>query len=704
MNNIAFDSAIRNIVYRQEDGKLGVLTEDGSFRVLDNNLKTVSGFKSNLKQENNFRKTQFISNDLKYIALATPQTNKASVLDAANKKIIYTVAKNSGEVETLFINNNNKYLVSGGIDGRTYIFDLKTGHFLYNLPAHSDYVTTITITNTTQLVATGSFDSIIFVTNLSTLKNPTKLIGHNGYIVGIEFLNKGKLVSADKNGNLIIFDFVNRKVKKRLEKVPDDITVIKVDSNREFLFVGTKLGKVLVYDLIKEELFSDNLRKYTSAVTDISIAKEGILFVGLQNGHIYKEKLIDEERYNVLYEMKDYTAIYNELERSPFVIYTKAYQKMEFNWEQALSLAKDFLSQSKREEAKKVLEPFNNIPKKKSVIRTLLSEFEEFEKFKNYVDNKRYSLAYPLTLKYTSFLDTREYKKMESDWSRRFNKAQDIILDPRSEEIVKELLKDFRGIPSKTKQIQQLFKDKVVFNMFKRRLDSKNYREIFNFIKQHPYLKETEVYGALMKYADSCYINMVKALSTLDFLKVREYLDILEDFEDFENDLKEVQEEMTLLMYLIQYCKSNDKVKIYEIIDNLNYDIQLDCVTKIRKTWDEITDKADILSFNGDTKGLLELFKDFFIIKSKSTIIKKYILSAYAKKLEHFMKKSGKENEETKMSVKEKISELHELFGYIEEIESILYTFNSFYNENFRFTDEKPEQDVSKKAYDIFFG
>ena len=702
-NSTKLDSSIQSITYNEESKRLGVLTKDGNFRVFDKDLeKIVGGLKSNLPQEHDFRQTQFISNDLKYIVLAKQKTNEATVIDVEKKKKIYTISKNSGEVETLFINNSDKYLVSGGIDGRTYIFDLKNGHFLYNLPVHADFITAITITNTTQLVATGSYDSTIYVTNLSTLKNPVKLVGHNGYISGIEFLNKGKLVSADKNGNLIIFDFVQRKIKKRLEKVSDDITKIKVDASREFLFVGTKLGRILVYDLINETLFTDNFRKYNAAICDMALTKDGHLYVGLQSGHIYKENLIDEDMYNRFYEKKDYALIYKALENSPFIIYTQAYKKAEKRWQEALSSAKELLANKKIEEAKKLLEPFNDIPKKRSIIKTISSEFLEFEKFKNYVDGNKYSLAYQMTLKYTSFVDTKEYKKMESNWSKKFNKAQDIILDPRSDELVKDLLKDFRGIPSKTKQIQQLFKDKVVYNMFKKRLDSRNYKEIFNFIKQYPFLKESEVYGDLKKYADSCYINLKKALSNLDFLKVKEYMEILEGFEEYE--LKDIKNEMTMLIQLTQYCKNKDKIKIFDIIDNLNYDIELDCVKKIKKEWDAVTTKADIFSFRGDVEGMIELFKDYFIVKSKSTLIKKYIFSAYAEKLERLMRESSNTDKKSKELVKSKVIKANETFGTIEEIKSIVHSFNSFYNESFKITNEIPEQNVSRKIYVSFFG
>ncbi len=705
MKKIKFDSPIRSMILNEDKGILAVLTEDGSFRALNSHtLKLQSYFKTNLAQEHGFRRTTCISYDLDYIALAKPKTNQAMVIsNKINKKILYKISRNSGEVETIFINNTNKYLISGGVDGRTYVFNLKTGHFLYNIPSHADYITSITVTNTTQLIATGSFDGVIYVTNLNTLKNPIKYRSHHAYITGLEFLNKGKLLSSDRDGNLVVYDFIQRKVKKRLPKVPDDITKIKVDSKREFVFVGTKLGKILVYDLVRETLFSDNLYKYNTAVIDIDISHDGVLYIGLQDGYVYKEQLIDEQKYDDYLKQDNYQAIYAELQTSPFIIYSKAYQEVEKKWEQILIVAKDLLAQKKINEAKQILKPFEVVSKKRSAIRTILNEFEEFGKFKFYVDNKKYSLAYPLALKYKSFIDTKEYKKMENDWIKKFNKAQDIILDPGSDETTRELLKDFRGIPTKTRQIQQLLKDKVVFNMFKRKLDSKNYQEIFHFIKQYPFLKETDAYQQLMKFADSCYINLTKELSNLNLLKAKKYLEILMNFDEFEDEVKDINNEINLLMQLTQYCKENNKIKIYEIIDSLDYDIDLECVTKMVKEWDDVIEKANLLAFKGDTTQLLKLFENFFIIKSKNEIIKKYMLSAYAKKLEYFMQKATKDDVKTNKILKNKILELYNLFGYIEEIKSIIFIFNDFYHENFTIEHEKSPKHVTYQEYKNFF-
>ncbi len=703
MKHVDLGSAVRKISFCETDGRVGAITENGSFFVLNDELKKVAGFKTNYAQENGFRHTQFISYDLRYIALCKQKTNQAVIMDTVNKKVLYAASKNSGEIETIYIDVQNKYLVTGGMDGRTYMYDLKTGHFLYNLPSHADYVTAITMTNTTQLIATGSFDGKISVTNINTLKNAIKLLGHNAAIIGIEFLNKGKLVSADKNGGLIIFDFNQQKIHKRLESSPDEITAIKVDPNRDFLFVGSKLGRISVYDLKTESLLTHSLHKFSSPITDISIAKNNLLIVGFKSGMIFKNKLIDEEKYMKMYDAGEYAGIYKELEKSPFVIFSLAYEKVESKWEASFQIAKDYLADRKNEEAKTILIPFESVPKKKTLIRMLLNDFEEFNKFKSLVEMRRFALAYSLVLKYPLLEETKEYRMMENEWKRNFNKAQDIILDPRSDSAVSELFKDFKGIPSKTKQIQQLMKDKTIFNMFKKRTDAKNYKEVLALANQYPFLKELDAYKQFLKIANAAQVSLTKAMASLDYSKAREYIGLLESFEEYAQSAEEAKRELSLLIQLTGYCQSNDIKKLFEITDSLNYEIELDCIKKLQAKWNATLDHANSLAAKGDVVGVINSFGEYFKIDSKSDLIKKTILSAYRKKIEYFMQKAGKEDERTKLSIKNKILSLENLLGTTEELVSLDLAFKMFYGELVGLDGDKREKEVSREKYEEYF-
>ena len=67
------------------------------------------------------------------------------------------------------------------------------------------------------------------------------------------------------------------------------------------------------------------------------------------------------------------------------------------------------------------------------------------------------------------------------------------------------------------------------------------------------------------------------------------------------------------------------------------------------------------------------------------------------------MKKATKDDEKTKDLIKKKIMQLHNMFGYIEEIKSMLFLFNSFYQDSLTIQNEEPQKHVTYKQYKEFF-
>ena len=67
------------------------------------------------------------------------------------------------------------------------------------------------------------------------------------------------------------------------------------------------------------------------------------------------------------------------------------------------------------------------------------------------------------------------------------------------------------------------------------------------------------------------------------------------------------------------------------------------------------------------------------------------------------MQKSGQENEQVKKSIQNKILNLENMFGSIEEMKSLDFSFQSFYGKNVGLNNEKAERSISKKMYEEYF-
>ena len=140
-----------------------------------------------------------------------------------------------GEVESLAIDPNGRYFVTGGQDGKTFVWSLKTARLAFTLPPHADYVTTMAFSSNGQWLATGSYDKSITLLNIATMKKPLKLRGHAGAIFKLMFLPTFRLLSLDKDGSMIIWDIRSGKNLKRMTKVNDDVTSITAVRSSEKL-------------------------------------------------------------------------------------------------------------------------------------------------------------------------------------------------------------------------------------------------------------------------------------------------------------------------------------------------------------------------------------------------------------------------------------------------------------------------------------
>ena len=693
IQHLDFKLPILFLQFHEAENTIAVIDKSSALRILDETFNVASGFKVNIEHAHDFRKTAFIDNSFSYYVLSKPQTNKALLYDVATKKSLYSIGRNSGEIETIFIDRQKKYIISGGIDGKTFVYSLANAQLLYTLAAHTDYVTSVAVTNTTRLIATGSYDKTIFVNNITTLRNPVKLIGHTDMIVAIEFLNNGKLVSADREGNVIIFDFVKRKVHKRLEKIPDHITTMSIGENRRFLFVGTKLGSVAVYDLEEERQLTHKLVKVSSPITALVATHDGYLVVGTQSGSVDAFKIIEDEAvYEAYIAAKEYVKIYDACRENPFVLYSEAYEKVEQIWKKSLEAARLYLTKGAREKAKAVFKPFSDVREKRTMIQTLMQEFEQYNKFSDCVRNQKYALAYNLATQFKSFVETPLYKQMENEWKSKFNKAQDLIVEADGERKVKELLSPFAGIPSKTKQIQQLFKEKMVMNLFKKKLDAKNFKELFGFIDVHPYLKELDIYQELTQIADTTYINAEKAISEAKYSEARDHIDLLEYFDDFKEDCEELRHKINDSYTLENLYKEEKLQQAYNLIAGNIFLMDHPYALKLENVWDGLQEQAYAFANKGDIKSVLSLLENYFSIESKLELIKKVVIAAYLKRLEYYISKKAPYE-----TIIERLEKLLALTGLTDEIGSFIQLINRVYKSDYEASRQPSAVPFNKK-------
>jgi WD40 repeat protein len=660
-------------VVKYFEGKVGVVDNINTIRIYSvEDYKLIGGFKINLPENNPLENTVDISPYGNYLSIAIKGKNKTTIWDIKQKKLLHTLGWHKGEVLTVAFDFDENYLLTGGMDGRAYLWSVELGKMITSLPPHPDYIISGAFSRNSLWSATGSFDKLISITNISSMNITYRKKSHRGAVTKIKFLKNHRMISGDKTGEIIIWDYTKGKILSRLNSVADMVIDFATDENEEYLFVITKEKRVYLYDLHEYELITDSFVKLGELPSSITFINENsTLWVGTLGGSIYIFDIYEDVKFlqNALIK-KDFATAYELVKTNPFLKRTEDYKKLEEIWEKTLSGAYKLMEKGEYDKAKQLLSPFLAVPHKRSIIQTILNDFAEFEKFKNAVIKRKYPLAYSLASKYPSFRETVYYKKMEEDFKKVFNKAKELIKLKGKEDRVKELLMPFRGVPQKTPLIQALFNDKQLYDLFRSFLLSKKFDEFFKFVDRYPFLYETPEYESAIKFGEKLYKTSKELLKKGDYKHAMTYAEMLKSFPKFKDEAEEMIKKATVFSSFLSAVANNDFATVEKLIHEYPFLEESEDYLRFKRSIQDKFKKAERAVSEGDIKGVIDSLKELAKVKIYSTKIENLIKAAYLNQLLNALSKKEKQH------IEKGINNYISLFGYDNEIEDIVKMAN----------------------------
>lgn len=576
------------------------------------------------------------SSDGSYFASISQDARESRLYETKSQKNVATVDRHQGEVFCIGIDPKDRYMFSCGEDGMVFGLDIKSAQLAFTLPRHTDYVNDIAFSSDGQLVATASYDKNISLFNLTIMAPKGKLRAHSVPVLKVEFLSKNRLFSIDKNSSAIIWDVIGLKVITRLKGIHDDISEVVVGNDNTLLFLGTKLGYVLVYDLSTYEQISRRYIKLNNMITALNFDENNKhLIVGTDNGELLfynifegeddLERLLHEKKYNLMYEC---------MEKNPLLKYTKYSQIVDALWKKTVQKAKEFLEKSDKGRAIKLFENFIAIPAKKQLMQKLIEEYAEYDKFLVLIKNKKIALAYALANVHPLYKETKVYKEMEVEWENSFALAQRYLLDQKLSYKAQEILAPYRGISEKTKLIQDLVLNVHVYKRFKDSIGQKEFKLSFELVKQNPFLKEYPEYKALMKYSDTLYMKAQLLLGNGDTHAAIKIFRILLDFDEFKDEAKETISDIENRQKFFNAIKEEDIILAYNLLDE-SYDLQDTQEGKrLQASWEGDMEKASEFAALSDIAGVKGVLEKYMKIRSKNMAIATLLSRCYITQLE----------------------------------------------------------------------
>ncbi|MEA2073688.1 MAG: hypothetical protein U9O86_08895 [Campylobacterota bacterium] len=619
------------------DGRLLVVDNETTIRYLNrDDFSTLDGFKVNIHHQRYKSHVVSFSNDGDYFASLTSSCKESRLYSAKSKKLIAEVDRHHGEASTVGIDPLNRYMFSCGDDGKTFAIDIKSGQLVFTLPVHVDTVNDIAFSENGNWVATASYDRKISIFSLVTMSPKDKLRAHAAPIMKLRFLAHNRLISIDKNSSAIIWNIYTGKIIERLQGIHDDVTHVTTSKDDQFLFLGTALGYILVYDLKTYELLSPKYIKISSPITALEFDKEkDMLIVGTEDGFlmmydIYEgvskiSDLLKEKRFDDIQLLKD---------ENPILAYTEIFSLVANLWERTLVKAKLALEKGDKKKAILLFNAFKNMPSKNKVMQKVLTDYAEFDKFKAFATQGKLPLAYGLANQFPIYKDTKLYHSLEERWKKVFLQAQKYVLDPKGIEKAKEIFAPYRGISSKTKLVQELLTKAKVYKRFRVAIGQKDFAVCFELIKQHNFLKELPEYNILMKYADTLYIKSQKLMQSDDTHSAVKMLRILSVFEDYKDEVKELLVEIETKQKFFNAIKEEDTISAYNMMAISESLEDTPEGQVLQENWLEAQKNANSFAVEGDSQGVTKALSAFMKISSKSAAIATVYAWCYMVQLE----------------------------------------------------------------------
>ena len=651
------------------DGLIYVLDINNTIRVFDEKFKLKTGAKIKMPSHKPFENTADISPNGTFIAIAEVGGNKTFIYDIKQKKMKYKFGWHKGEVLNVAFDWEEEYLLSGGMDGRAYIWSLKLGRMLNALPPHPDYILSGGFSKNNLWVATGSYDRLITITNITSINVNYRKKTHRGAVNKIKFFNNNVMISADKTGELIKWDFRKGKVLKRFDNMADIVIDFVSDDKQEFLFAITKEKRVYLYDFESGEIVFQDYIKLPEFPSVLEYNPNlNHLYVGCIDGSIYVYDLLkDEKELKEFIVSKEYTKAYELIKQNPILKRTKEYQELENIWEKTLNAIQKLLEKGEIEKAKYLFEPFKNESIKRNIFQNLLNDYSEFEKFKNAVLNRKYPLAYSIVRKYPILKESAYYKKMESDFKKVFNKAKELVKLGKVDE-AKEILKPFRGVSEKAALIQSLFNEKMLYDLLKKLLLKRDFREFFEFINRYPFLMDTDEYESAMKYAKALYEKAQEAIKKGNYKDALRYIEVLKEFPTYKEEVESLEKEAKNIMNFLLYLANKDYDKIEDLVNAYPYLEKLDDYQKFIKGYKKLINEGEKYAVTGNVEKIKEIYKNYINYRIFKNFVYQLVKRAYLNQIMSAIK--AKDLDKIKKGIKNYIK----LFGFDNEIGDLIKT------------------------------
>ena len=589
------------------------------------------------------------------------EDGRAYVWSLQTGKMVFTLPPHADYVLSSDFSLNSLWCATGSYDRSVSITNLSAMDFTFRKRAHTSAVSFIKFFHHHKMVS-GSKTGELIVWNYPKGEVFKRLDNVNDMVLDIAFSNDYKymFVVANNTKKLAFFDLEEYSlITDEFVKIISSPTTIEFIAELNYIVIGTIDGEVIFYDLYQDEkelrkfineknfekayelvyknpflrksnvylqlekYWEDSLQKAQLLLEkgEVNTAKSILapfLKVSLKRAFIQNllKDFLEFEKFKLAVEKRKYPLAYSLVAKYPFLKETKYYKIMEQDWKKRFTKAKELiLRNGSEDEVKEILKPFRGVSQKTPFIQALFNEKKLYNIFTQKLMKKEFEEFFDFVNRYPFLVDTEEYQKAVKYGGQLLNKAKELLKEGEYKKVlnITDILIKF---PMYKDEALELKKEATILAAFQRALANKDFVLIEKYIKEYPFLEESEDYKKFEKEWEDKFEIAQKYASEYRIDKV---LEILSEY----MGLKEKR-------YLIgQLIKSAYLQQILDFILKY-YKKELTDTTKIEKA---IRNYISIFGFDMEIGDLIEKAKKLKIDVNLSGVKEGTFIDWYTKKL-----------------------------------------------------------------------
>ena len=237
----------------------------------------------------------------------TPDS-KPSLNTWKRPRLIHSLLKHQGSIDSLLFSPDNSILISGGgsNDAQMRFWSVDTGKHLEKIRAQNTAVLTMVIDPKSKVLVSGGEDAGIHIWNWQSGKYQATLLQHRSSVTSLKIAPDGKTLVSGAADGIKVWDLTTLPYSPLYELADygDSTNEIAINSNGYLLASGDDDGKVKFWNLRTAQFISE-FTPHKERISGLAFAQNGKVLITASYDRTVK--IWDLESGQLIQELKGHT-------------------------------------------------------------------------------------------------------------------------------------------------------------------------------------------------------------------------------------------------------------------------------------------------------------------------------------------------------------------------------------------------------------